>query len=260
VTTTEGKIVAVKQAVPDGEGKPTHVVSLDPEKDIHAHAKHFTWRDWYSGNGDQKYEEGVTYPLVEGLHVSDPYVTVVPGIGTVVAVSMPVRDGPDGKVVGLLSASVPLLALGEWMKDAARLSDGGEILVLNRRRDGSRALLLRNGEIVEPKEGVSFAFADLEAALLGADEGTLPEHHPSEGQRYLAGYARTTQPLTGRTGRLDWVVLVRHERRQALGAIEELRERTWHYRLLTYVLTAALMAGLWAWLFWLMRRQDSLKA
>ena len=84
-------------------------------------------------------------------------------------------------------------------------------------------------------------------------------HHvsPLDGKTYLAGYARTTESWARGGGWTGWCWCGTRRRRR-WGRSSELRDEGVAFRLLTYGLTAALMAGLWAWLFWLMRRQDSL--
>ena len=79
----------------------------------------------------------------------------------------------------------------------------------------------------------------LEPRRVVLDDEICP-HDTGDGKSYLAGYARTrTAPEVWP----DWVVLVRHERGQALAAVEELDQRTRSFRLLTYGLTVAGVAS-----------------
>jgi serine/threonine protein kinase len=262
ITNPKGRILAIRMMALDERGAPARVFSPDIEKEVHHLHEQFTGRDWFSGAGDRP---GEIRPMVKELYVSDPYVTVVKGVGTVIAISMPIRRDPgdaNSEAMGLLTASVRLETLGEWLAESGHLSDGGSILLLNQARDGKRSLLMDNGIVIQPKDKnlETYDFSDLEQGLKASgDQGKLSDHvHPLDEKVYLAGYARTTEPLGPQGGRLDWVVLVQHEKTQALRAVEGLRDGMFRFRLLKYGLTAVLMAGLWVWLFWLMRRQDSL--
>jgi hypothetical protein len=252
MTDRRGRILAIKQTRTDGDGGRAHTEALVPAE-VHARHKQFTWRDWFSGGGERSGErDEVWHPMVNGLHLSDPYVSVVPAAGPVFAVSTPIRSRQDGEPAGLLGASVTLLAVNDWLRDAGRLSDGGEIFVLNRARGGSRSLLAINGTTVAPKLAAPSPYPDLEDALARSEHGSLYGHvDPADGRTYTVGYARTDTP--GGVGHSDWVVLVRHEKEQVTSAVTTLRERTWRSSLLTFAVTAAIMAAQWGWVLWLLR-------
>jgi hypothetical protein len=268
VTDPQGKILAVRHLQRQKDGELT-VVGMDLTEVNKANAN-FTWREWFNGRGDLREQRNVVHPMVRDLHVCDPFYSRV-GATTMIAISAPIRGGvddPDAESVGLLSAGVRFIDLADWLGESAHLSHRGSILVLNHARAGTRVLLLDNGVVPEyparvdgnPVPYPRHEFPEVERALLGRQLGQTTYTSPLDDQVYLAGCARTTERLGTGAAALDWVVLVQHERSEALAPLEQLRDQLSLLRLAACVGAVVLLGGLWSWLFWVLRRQDRLAA
>jgi hypothetical protein len=279
VTNREGKILAVRH-LSRPQDPEEGVIGIDPVE-VHKATPNFTWREWFNGQADWRDDRKRIHPMVSDLHVSDPFYSRV-GTATMIAISAPIRGGaggPDTESVGLLSAGVRFNALAGWLSESARLSHNGTVLVLNHiHHDGRRCPLLAGGVITEPatKEArlasyPRFAFPEVERALDGETLAGTQYTSPLDHKVYLAGCARTReQPSDDEDPRqvmdesapirtkLDWVVIVQHEKAEALAPLDRLREQMDFLRLLACAGAAVLVGGLWGCLFWVLRRQDGL--
>jgi hypothetical protein len=226
----------------------------------------FAWRDWYAGKGDRWQQREVRQGPVEGLHVSDPFQAASASKEALIAFSVPLPfAGRKGKPAGLLCGAVRVRDIVAWL-ERVDLARGGRIDLYARRRDGTRMLVVDNGKVEVPpvgKEPKRFQLRDVEEALEGKDREVLPGHiDPQDGEPCLAGAARTTLVLEQAPGaaarRLDWVVIVQHERDKALAPLVQLEDKMWRSRVVWGGLTALLTSALWFWLFWMVRRQDSI--
>ena len=275
VTNGEGRILAVRHLYRDKDGEEG-VRGLDPNE-VNKNTANFTWREWFNGQGDLRERPNKVYPMVRDMHVSDPFYSQVGG-ATMIAISAPIRGGatrPGTVAVGLLSVGVRFADVADWLRESAQLSHGGTILVLNHAHDGTRCLLLDNGVIPEyPTQGARrlsyprHSFPELDRALAGKKLGRTIYRSSLDGKVYLAGCARTTQAPEEQAPRednpaavrekLDWVVVVQHEKSSALAPLDRLRNQLDWLRVLACAGALVLLGGLWGWLFWMLRRQDDL--
>jgi hypothetical protein len=279
VTDPKGKILAVRYLSRQKDGEM--VVEGMDLAEAHKTNANFSWREWFNGRGNLGDRRNEAHAMVREMHVSDPFYSRI-GATTMLAISVPIRGGPAGpgaESVGLLSAGVRFRDLADWLGESTQLSHRGAILVLNHARDGTRCLLLNNGVVPEypAREGgnpVSYprhAFPGVEAALAGKKLAHTIYTSPLDRRVYLAGCARTTEQL-GDEGvprprgganavvraRLDWVVMVQHEKSEALAPLEQLRGQLDWLRFVACAGAVVLLAGLWSGLFWVLRRQEGL--
>jgi serine/threonine protein kinase len=247
VSSREGKVLAVAR---NEGGQPAAVTPY------RKHA-HYTWRDWFNGRGDQPYTEGVLHAPIREPHVSDPYVSTIDR-SLFVSLSLPIRDpqDPNAEPVGVLEAAIRLEDIHRWLREV-RLEKGFAVLLDNRRY----CVLHQQQERIEPRAGEQpprFDFSPVESALRQAPSGRLADYRdPVDGDHYLAGFARMQRkPDLGWVEDLDWVVLVQHQRAAVFQPIDQLRDRLlglgWKLSLGACLLTT----GLWAWLFWTLRRKE----
>jgi hypothetical protein len=187
-----------------------------------------------------------------------------------IAISAPIRGGkggPDREAVGLLSARIRFGDLAGWLSEGAQLSHGGSVVVLNRlHRDGQRCPLLTPEGIIERATPESragsyprLAFPEIEKALADVPHDSPADTEytsPLDQKVYLAGCARTTEqpgddegaerPLAAENDpmrRLDWVVIVQHEKAKAEAPLERLRTTLGRLRLLSFLGNIVLVAG-----------------
>ena len=101
-----------------------------------------------------------------------------------------------------------------------------------------------------PPPKFDFSQLDQERAREGGDHsGKMdPYRDPVDGRVYLAAWAEVHDPAIG------WVALVQHDREAALQPIRALRGDLRDIALTLSASAAVLTTGLWAWLFWMLRR------
>jgi serine/threonine protein kinase len=186
------------------EGPKKIALSMPASKD-HAH---LSWRDWFSGHGDQVYDPERHYPPITARHVSDPYVSLQDNEFSI-SLSVPLFTDPKNKtgdVVGVLETGIKLDEINRWLLDVqisngfVAVLDGRRYFVLHQRQESIRPPL-------PDRPPPPFDLGQLDQALAqGEPSGMLPSYHdPVDGHDYLAGFARMTDPD------FDWVVLVQHD-------------------------------------------------
>jgi hypothetical protein len=254
VTDDKGRLLALvrlQRPKDPARRRPLSLLAVDPAT-LRSRYAHFSWRDWFSGRGDRYDEADHHHPPIARPHVSDPYASSLDPEGLFVSISAPIRDpaGGDARPAGVLEAAVLVSEMGGWIRQA-HLSQGGAALLL----DGRRHLLLHTGKphppprlgerprrLIPPEE---------DAALFPVPGGTLAHFRdPLDGQEQLAGYARVSDPRVG------WVVVVQHDREKVLGPIDGLRGRLGWISWQSFGVMALLVAGLWGWLLWMLRRLE----
>ena len=85
--------------------------------------------------------------------------------------------------------------------------------------------------------------------VLGGKKGATVYQDPVDGRTYLAGYA----PLP----KIGWGALVQHDYEAALQPIEELKSQMVRIGWITLAAVGLITSGLWGWLIWMLRREES---
>jgi hypothetical protein len=253
---TEAAIVdrrgIVRALVKDRDGKPE---LAEPALEF----AHYTWRDYFNGQGTQPYDPNKLYPPIESPHISDPYVTASDRY-LCVSISLPIPDPDhaDAQPIGVLEAAIRVEEISQWLLEAKDAEAKWFPVLLDKRR----YCVLHQEDKIKP-HGPSdppprFSFATLELQLAddqarGMWGGQLAEHRdPVDDKVYLAGYAPMKNPEIG------WVALVQHERAAALQPVEKLQRAMWLTSLKTLGIACVLMAVLWGGFLWTMRRAERL--
>jgi hypothetical protein len=216
----------------------------------------WAYRDWFSGKGDHPERADDWVPPVEQVHVSQPYVSRVPGKRYLsINVTVPLRaKEPGGEVAGVLTGQIRVADLHAWLR-GVNIPDGFVVL-LNAR---GHCLLHRDAGAIRPEEGSNPKdwqedCPEWRKALSGeADDGTMRYHDPIAGEDFLAGFSRFPAGRGG--GRGEWVALVQHRQDAVLGPVEELKAKLFHDCLLALVAGVVVVGSLWGWLFVTLRRE-----
>ncbi len=283
VSDRKGKILALVK------GKNGTLAVSDPDQ---VRYPNYSWRDWFSGQGDRTYQEGVYYPPIAAMHLSDPYVSTSEQ-NLFISISFPLRDpaAPDGPPVGVLEAAIKLDEISHWLLDVQMKN--GHAVLLDRRRycvlhpdrkilphpgelpprfdfsqleaqmraDRAAAGVSRDGSWLKARLGGVFGFAGtgplavLPWLYLPEDSvsGKLTDYRdPVDDTTYLAGYAQFSNDKVG------WVALVQHDRAAALRPTDELRGQMNGIAWKLLAAAGMVAGGLWAWLFWMLRHKEDL--
>src|SRR5262249_5097274 len=117
----------------DGHGLALH--TTDPKADRAAfHKQQYSWRDYFSGNGDQLDHTDKVFSPIEDTHISQPFVGRVTSDGILIGISTPVFGLPDNdKTVGVLLATIRLERLNEWLQDV-NMEHGFAVLINEQRQ------------------------------------------------------------------------------------------------------------------------------
>jgi serine/threonine protein kinase len=248
VANRKGELLAQVRLEPSGPEDAPFLRSIDPADYPH---RQFSWRDWFNGQGDHR--PGSVLPPITQTHISAPYVSTDREAPRMfISLSVPIRDPdrPNGPVVGVVEGAVLLTQMNAWLNEANIDTDGFAVLFDAR----GHCMLHRDADFAPTAEHGPRRFLSPaeQARLFDEREGEIEEHiDPVDGRAYLASYARMSP-------RIGWVAVVQHDREQAIAPIEQLRARLTTIGLLTFGLVACLISGLWAWLFWMLRRAEQL--
>ena len=179
----------------------------------------FSWRDWFSGQGDRYDLADQQHAPIRATHISDPYVSSLLRFRPVRehfrADSAPRRQG---RQAGRRARS------GDPAAGDEPLAARGQHRPRRIHRRLRPALTLRPAQrcaLSAPAgEPAKRYFSPEKRGGMFPDQfGTLPDYHdPIDGQRYLVGYARMADADLG------WLVLVQHQRQQILAPLEQLRQ------------------------------------
>jgi serine/threonine protein kinase len=238
VASRGGELLAQVRVVPSGKGRT--LVAVDPRRYPH---RQFSWRDWFSGQGD--HAPGTQLPPIKRTHISIPYVSSDPDRPLFLSISVPIRDRDT--VVGVLEAAVRLEEMNRWLETANIDTDGFAVLL----DAGGHCVLHRDpGHVPTREEGARQVLSpQRRQRQFPRPEGTIESYtDPVDGRSYLVGYARMD--------RIGWLALVEHDRERVIAPIEKLRSQLGWIGLSTILLVAGLISGVWAWLFWMLRRAE----
>lgn len=254
VTNDKGRLLGMVRLTRAAEGNqrrgPLVLEEVDPGG-LHRKYPHFSWRDWFSGQGDRFEDWERHHPPIREPHVSDPYRSSLDPEGLFVSISAPIRDPANRKAepIGVLEAAILMPEMNRWLREA-RIARGGFAVLLDRRRHAvlhpnplhRPRLRERARRVITPEE---------EARLFATPLGTIPRYRdPVDHKEYLAGYVRMSEAGLG------WIVLVQHDREQVLRPIQDLRDRLSWVGWESFAVTSVLIGGLWGWLYWMVRRLD----
>jgi serine/threonine protein kinase len=287
ITDREGKCLAVVKVGPDGR-----IGRTDPYR---PDVGHYSWRDWFNGQGDQPPRPDVHYPPISAMHISDPYISTVDK-NLFVSISLPIADpaeprfrysapssllaatlagAPAGPLlvlpalcpppeqelpsvlppVGVLEAAIKIDDISQWLKDVD-MENGYAVLL------DQRLYCLRHND---------------QKSILGAIDRKVRQQPQKLGFTQVAeqvdqspagridGYIDPVDHkpyLAGyaRTTDLDigWIAVVQHDREKSLQPIADLRSGLIHYGLVLLIVAGLITSALWGWLFWTLRRTENI--
>ncbi len=244
----------------------THEQDWEPEPEFERtwDARSWSWRDWFSGRGNQP--ESGHYPPLTVPHISQPYLSTDQIEKVEITVPVTVAGEPGGPAAVLTGsmkwADVSML-LDQLTFKKGQLA-AGQVAVFNERgqflKHGDRPVL----DGVRDYRDNPHVYDGLRAVLV-ADRNTLEAYaDPFDGKTYLAGY-KTFDPYQpdevgddepGAAGR--WGVVVQHDRAEVLQPIDSLYGRLKVVGTWTLVGAGVFTGGFWMGLIWLLRRQERL--
>jgi hypothetical protein len=217
---------------------------------------HYSWRDWFNGQGDQHDRRGETFAPIRTTHISHPYLGEQMNRGRkLVNISAPIPgpNGPLGVMVGHIDWDKLQVWLGElrgWMGEVR--AAGGFPVVVN---DRGQCLTHRDAATIELRAGqIPPAFYDPTWVrdLKAGSDAAYPD--PVTKRPELAGYAPARPGKIGQ----QWVVLIEHDPAAVVRPIEAVRERLTAIGLMILAIMGVLIGGLWGWLVWMLRREERL--
>lgn len=229
-------------------------VATEELKDETGQPRCWAFRDWFNGRGDQLDGGALRYAPIRQVHISQPYESRSPGHPFSVNFSIPIIEA-DGRVVGVLTAMVPIRNLHTWL-EGVEISRGC-VLLFNER--GQCLKHNRMDRIIATRDHNPIDWRPMcplyRRALEGqAEEGMTPAYYdPIEGKDYLAGYARfTRQP--GRTS-VPWLAVVQHERASLLQPVADLKTNLLGHCLMAILAGSMVIVLVWGGLIVALRRE-----
>ena len=253
VTNGKGELVGDGAAAIAGEGRPRLKLTPINLRTRRSRYPHYSWRDWYSGQGDRYEEAHLFHPPITGRTSPIPTCRRCDPDDLFISISTPLRDTANpsqarwraggGRAPGRFQ---PLAAAGA--DRPARLRRAARPPPLLRaarqtRRFGRSSASGRSG----------FFRLARKQRLFPDDVGAVESYHdPVLDRDFMAGYARMTDP------RIGWVALVQHDRTEMLAPIATLSEQLDWIGVQSFLLVGLVTSGLWGWLFWMLRRSERL--
>ena len=201
--------------------------------------------------------------------MSPLYKPVLQGRGDyLINISVPIRDGKDGPVLGLLVGTITWDTFNTWLKNTA-IPDG-QLVVFN---DHGQPLMHKGGaDDAPPSVSGSPKYADELAAQLNMRDKGKPEPaavesfndpFPGGKQGQLAGYelfdpnpegAKGDGPLAG-----CWGVVVEQDKEAVLRPVSELSQSMFNATLYSTLFEAVILSlSILICFRWLMRRMERL--
>jgi eukaryotic-like serine/threonine-protein kinase len=247
----------VRWCLADRDG---YVPAIDPVVPFPPNRYH--WREWFNGEENKADKEGPGEPLRQPHHVSVPYLSTAADRLMMITISAPIPD-PDGETrpVGVLMASFDPDTLRRWTETVE--TNGGAVVLLDGRGHcllhPHKNLLLPRAE-EDPRAWCPRSWlsaAPLYTELLAErQEGKGEYTDPVDGGNYLAGYAPLPEDL-------GWGVVVRHEREHVRqlqqGVVQSIRQSGVIAKIaIAVTVEGVLIAALWVWLWWMVRRTEDL--
>jgi hypothetical protein len=238
----------------DIEGR---VIGETPREDA-GPGKDWSWRGWFNGESDKHGHVGKRFPISDQPFVSQPYVhRGQAGDGDnelVIAVSLPVRAGPNDAVVGRLVGLLKISELDRALRGIGLHHQKACLVLVNERRH-----LLFHG--LHPEEVVNRLPRDDEPRPLPEDAavfdpGSKPgaagdtDHYVDavDGREYLAGYATFKNR--------DWRVLAQYDREQTLAPSRDLAQWMRNVGVLALIGAVLFVLGLFVLLLQTLRRVE----
>lgn len=233
-------------SVADSQGR---ILANYPKEDS-VYGKNFSWRDWFSGGGDQLDSKQAVYAPIRAPHISQPFVGKSRTGGEFIGVSAPVYDSLDErKIVGVLLATVRLDELHAWLRDVY-ISGGFPVLLndhlhcVQHPNPADPSSMMTPEPDINPPRWESPLF---QTAISGP-AGTATYTDPVDHRKYLAGYA----PMK----RIGWGAIVQHEHEAAMQPLAQLRIHTWRHEWVALLVGGVLVSSMWGLLLWAMRREE----
>lgn len=220
--------------------------------------QNYAWRDWFNGLGDQHARKKERIPPIRTTHISHPYLGEQLNRGRkLVNISVPIH-GPDGATIGVIIGHIDWDRLQHWLGELrvwmgeVRASGGFPVVV----NDRGQCLTHRDPNLIELKAGeIPRAYYDanwVKHVNVGSD---AEFRDPVTKQNQLAGFA-AARP-SEKSGQ-QWVVLIEHDPAAVLKPVTALKDRLMTIGLGIVVTIFFLIAGLWGWLVWTLRREERL--
>jgi len=228
------------------------------------YGRNYNYRDYYHGLGGNRPNPDGTLKYIERTYVSDPYLSTLEEDGvkpTLVAVSTPIYDqaettigkgrkrdlGKAGnkKLIGMLVGFI-------YFDELHSLLTGVEI------HQGSAILLNQHGKCVfhsDLDDSEPLKHKMLKTEKLTKAKGQKQDLNYEDeitGKECLANFAQIEED--------GWRAVVLHYREEVFQPIEDMRWTLIKVILATAGICAALLAGVWAWLFRTMRGKDRLRS
>jgi hypothetical protein len=218
--------------------------------------RRYAYRDWFNGTGDKRDRMWDGFEPIRRPHVSQPYVSRLPGEKRLcVNVSVPLREAKGGPVVGVLTGQIRVAELHSWLEGVEM--PGACVALFNERghclkhRESSATHPPQDADPVDWRQR-SAALAEILGPSPG--DGLARYDDPVTGVACLAGYA----PFPRHEGKpvLAWVALMQHDRKLALRPVADLERNLLFNCGLVLVVGGLLATGLWGWLVLTLRREE----
>ncbi len=224
-------------------------------------ARNWAWREWFNGREDL--DQGAPAQPLSAPHISQAYKPVVQYRGDcLINISVPLREGKDGPVLGVLVGSMRWEKFDKWLKGTT--IPYGQLVVFTDRGQPLRHKGAAGADDAPP-EVFPQEYAKQLARQLTPDKDTaksFSDPFPGGKSGQLAGYvlfdpnpseAKKTGDLAG-----YWGVVVEQNPEQILAPVENLRQRVFFVATLVLVVAIVLTGGVWWFLLRLLRRQERL--
>jgi serine/threonine protein kinase len=218
----------------------------------------WAYRDWFNGMGDQHRQKQDWFPPVRTVHVSQPYVSRVPGKEYLsINVTVPLFEaGKDSQVAGLLTGQIRVADLHTWLEGVE--IPHGMVVLLNERGHclrHDRLDRIRPPEDRNPQDWRQQSDLYRQALRNDPGKGLADYRDPIAGKNYLGGYSPF--PHREKSAPIGWVALVEQERAEILRPVGELYAKLRRDCLIALITGTLVVGSLWSWLFLTLRREQT---
>lgn len=220
----------------------------------------YSWRDYFNGQADYpeaRSNPGKRYPPLRRSYLSQPFVGTAKEIGLVLAVSTPVLDADgSGNIIGVLSASIKIESLADWLWELNKIHDVYAVLINNRKNvlfheQKSRIL---PAQFQKPKEWGEPG--DVFDKVLHGRSGHEVYVDPVDQQRYVGGFA-SFRPVPSSPEVLGGI-LVQHKYSWVMAPVEDLGHQMMFWGIVMLSTASGLLLLMWLGLWRALRRQEGL--